>query len=185
MTITLAFGSGNGHILSHLGNRIDHFIGSNSLVVYCTTPRKLVVYAPMGAQPLRSCVPFNGRAVSYHSQQWHDVTITALRISVDLRDLLAHRNCFVNEIRVTLWSCALAIFSQEGGKIKCYSNMNPRYEILINRLQFRWYSRCCTTQMANGFDLCNGTIFRIRWKIDVLFNSASPPPPPPGLRLVE
>ena len=33
--------------------------------------------------------------------------------------------------------------------------------------------------MANGFDLCNGTIFRIRWKIDVLFNSASPPPPHP------
>ena len=89
---------------------------------YCTTPRKLVVYAPMGAQPLRSCVPFNGRAVSYHSQQWHDVTITALRISVDLRDLLAHRNCFVNEIRVTLWSCALAIFSQEGEKIKFYSS---------------------------------------------------------------
>ena len=90
--------------------------------MYCTTPRKLVVYAPMGAQPLRSCVPFNDRAVSYHSQQWHDVTITALRISVDLRDLLAHRNCFVNEIRVTLWSCALAIFSQEGVKIKFYSS---------------------------------------------------------------
>ena len=28
--------------------------------------------------------------------------------------------------------------------------------------------------MANGFDLCNGTIFRIRWKIDVLFNEAKP-----------
>ena len=50
------------------------------------------------------------------------VTITALRISVDLRDLLAHKNCFVNEIRVTLWSCALAIFSQEGEKIKLYSS---------------------------------------------------------------
>ena len=34
MTITLAFGSGNG-------NRIDHFIGSNSLVVY-----QLVFYKP-------------------------------------------------------------------------------------------------------------------------------------------
>ena len=82
--------------------------------MYCTTPRKLVVYAPMEAQPLRSCVPLHGRAVSYHSQQWHDVTITALRLSVDLRELLAHRNYFVNEIRVTLWSRALAIFSQEG-----------------------------------------------------------------------
>ena len=29
------FGSGNGNFfLSHLGNRIYHFIGSNSLVVY-------------------------------------------------------------------------------------------------------------------------------------------------------
>ena len=31
---------------------------------------------------------------------------------------------------------------------------------------------CCTTQMANGTDSCNGTICRIRWKIDVLFNEA-------------
>ena len=37
MTITLAFGSGNGNFLSHLGNRIYHFIGSNSLVVYHQT----------------------------------------------------------------------------------------------------------------------------------------------------
>ena len=127
----------------------------------------------MGAQPLRSCVPLHGsRAVSYHSQQWHDVTITALHISVDLRDLLAHRNCFVNEIRVTLWSRARWLYLAKRGKI--WNFTHPRYEILINHLQFRWYSRCCTTQMANGFDLCNGTIFRIRWKIDVLFNSASP-----------
>ena len=77
----------------------------------------------MGAQPLRSCVPLHGRAVSYHSQQWHDVTITALRLSVNLRELLAHRNCFVNEIRVTLWSRALAIFSQE----------EENYEILLIR----------------------------------------------------
>ena len=71
----------------------------------------------MGAQPLRSCVPLHGsRAVSYHSQQWHDVTITALRISVDLRDLLAHRNCFVNEIRVTLWSRARWLYLAKRGE---------------------------------------------------------------------
>ena len=105
----------------------------------------------MGAQPLRSCVPLHGsRAVSYHSQQWHDVTITALRLSVDLRDLLAHKNCFVNEnTRYALVARALAIFSQEGEIMKIFTH--PRYEILINRLQFRWYSRCCTTEMANGF----------------------------------
>ena len=34
MTITLAFGSGNGYFLSHRGNRIYHFMGSHSLVVY-------------------------------------------------------------------------------------------------------------------------------------------------------
>ena len=35
LTITLAFaGSGNGLFLSHLGNRIYHFIGSHSLVEY-------------------------------------------------------------------------------------------------------------------------------------------------------
>ena len=64
-------------------------------IICCTTPRKLVVHAPMGAQPLRSCVPLHGsRALSCHSQQWHDVTITALRLSVDLRDLLAHKKLF-------------------------------------------------------------------------------------------
>ena len=45
MTITLAFGSGNGHFLSHLGNRIDHFIGSNSLVVYYSPLLLIVDYA--------------------------------------------------------------------------------------------------------------------------------------------
>ena len=43
MTITLAFGSGNGHILSHLGNRIDHFIGSNSLVVYYLSATHIII----------------------------------------------------------------------------------------------------------------------------------------------
>ena len=36
MTITLEFGSGNGHLYLHLGNRIYHFIRSHSLVVYYT-----------------------------------------------------------------------------------------------------------------------------------------------------
>ena len=94
----------------------------------------------MRAQPLRSCVPLHGsRAVSYHSQQWHDVTITALRISVDLRDLLAHRNCFVNEIRVTLWSCARWLYlAKTGEKIKFYSSEVTRFlSIAFNFVDIR------------------------------------------------
>ena len=138
----------------------------------CTTPRKLVVYAPMGAQPLRSCVSLHGsRAVSYHSQQWHDVTITACVLVwicvIFSRKLFCEWNTRYALVARARW----LYLAKRGEKWNC---THPRYEILINRLQFRWYSRCCTTQMANGFDLCNGTIFRIRWKIDVLFNSASP-----------
>ena len=56
MTITLAFGSGNGHILSHLGNRIDHFIGSNSLVVYhmFDTVNTCISKFPPLSSPLRT-----------------------------------------------------------------------------------------------------------------------------------
>ena len=52
----------------------------------------------------------SSRAVSYHSLQcvWCHNNC-ALRTSVDLRDLIAHWNCFVNEIRITRWSCACYI----------------------------------------------------------------------------
>ena len=67
---------------------------------------------------------------------------------------------------------ALAIFSQEGKKEQNLTR--PRYDILINPIKFNQHLRHCTTQMANGIDLCNGTRFRSQWKISILFYSASP-----------
>ena len=139
------------------------------------------MYAPIGAQPLRSCVPFNGRAVSYHSQQWHDVTITALRISVDLRDLLAHRNCFVNEIRVTLWSCALAIFSQEGENkillIRGTRFLSIAFNFVDIRgvVQHKWLM-VLICAMVQYFAFGERLMF---------YSTRLRPPPPPRLRLVE
>ena len=65
-----------------------------------------------------------------------------------------------------------------------FCQLNTRYALVARALvRTRFLSRppchidvdirgVYTTQMANGFDLCNGTIFRIRWKIDVpIFNS--------------
>ena len=60
----------------------------------CTTPSKLVVYKPMGAQRAefhtitQSCsfVPFCRRAWCHNN--------FALPISVEMRDLIAHLNCF-------------------------------------------------------------------------------------------
>ena len=143
-------------------------------ILGCTTPTcsKVVVYAPMGAERAESCpiaqscifvLPFCRSVWCYNN--------FVVRISVDLCELIAHWNCFVNEM------ChesvrALAIFSKE--EEKEWNLTHIQGTRFFNLIQFSWQSRCCTTQMANGFDSCNGTRFCIRWKIDILFNSASP-----------
>ena len=63
----------------------------------------------------------------------------------------------------------LAIFSKPGGRSKRKSS-DSLNNILINPIKFQDW-RCCTTQIANGTDWCEGTRFHIRWTIDNLFAS--------------
>ena len=106
----------------------------------------------------------------------YDVTITALRISVDLRDLLAHWNCFVNEIRVTLWSRAGYILrrpirdifrkslscaygkseKQQFGPFLLFFVLPHSNSRLYN--QIRKHSRCRTKQMFH-LEPCNDRDF--------------------------
>ena len=83
---------------------------------------------------------------------------------MDLRDLLAHRNCFVNEIRVTLWSHARWLYlATEGGKIKFYSirgSLRDSYQLpsilLIFEVSYKTNVSLRAVQWQG---------FRIRWKI--------------------
>ena len=101
----------------------------------------------MGAQRWEAA--YHCTVVSYHSQlsSAYDVTIT-------LRCVLVWICAVLSRTEIVLWmkyalsfDRALAIFSQE--EEKEWNFTYPRYETLINLIQFRWNSRCCTTQMAS------------------------------------
>ena len=142
-----------------------------TLLMFCyihvlyNTLKTCCVRAPMGAQHAES--PYCCNSTILSSAYEYDVTITLRCVLVWICAVLSHTDIVLWIKYALRFDRALAIFSQE--EEKEWNFTHPRYEILINLIKFCWYSRCCTTQMANGFDLCNGTIFRMRWKIDVLF----------------
>ena len=114
----------------------------------------------------------SSRAVMYHFPALHDVTMTLRCALVWICAILSCTNIVLWMKYVLRVGRALAIFSQE--EEREWNLTRPTgmrfLSILFNLVK---HSRCCTTQMANGIDSCNGTRFRIRWKI-ILFNSASP-----------
>ena len=59
-----------------------------------------------------------------------------------------------------------------GGGAKVYVPACTLRARFFNLIQFSLHLRCCTTQIANGINSCNGIRFCIRWKIVILFNSA-------------
>ena len=70
---------------------------------YCTTPSKLVVYKPMGAERAADrTIAQSGSFVPFSAM--HDVTITLRCVLVWICAILSRKNCFVNEIRVMHWS---------------------------------------------------------------------------------
>ena len=83
---------------------------------------------------------------------------------MDLRDLLAHRNCFVNEIHVTLWSHARWLATEGGGgEITFYSirgSLRDSYQLpsilLIFEVSYKTNVSLRAVQWQG---------FRIRWKI--------------------
>ena len=111
---------------NHSGPRNAHFQDANA---YCTTPNKILAIWLVKSARRRVKKCWMSHAPGMRHPPWlsHasdvitiNVTITALRIIVDLRDLLAHRNGFVNEIRVTLWSHARWLYlATEGENTIC------------------------------------------------------------------
>ena len=115
------------------------------------------MYKPMGAERVVD------RTIA---QQWCHNKVCAAYY-VDLRDLFRALKLLCEWNMCYALMRAGYIFSQE--EEKEWNLSHPRNEN-INLIKFSWHSRCCTTQMANGNALCNGTRFRIWWKINILFN---------------
>ena len=62
----------------------------------------------------------------------------------------------------------LNVFSQEEKKNEVSLVVGTGFlSILFNLVSIQGVN--CTTQMSNGIDLCNGTRFRILWKIKIIF----------------
>ena len=146
--VQLSFASLNSASRSFISCEIPgHRTALRETFVYCTTPSKLVVYTPMGAQRAESryCCTV-ASAVSYHSQQCVWCHNNFVLHSADLCAILSRTE-------IVLWMkyamVARWLYLATRGK-KGWNLTYSRYEILINRIQFSKHSRCCTTQMANG-----------------------------------
>ena len=155
---------------------------------YCTTPNKILAIWLVKSARRRVKKFWMSHAPGMRHPPWlsHasdvitiNVTITALRIIVDLRDLLAHRNCFVNEIRVTLWSHARWLYLATEGENKICPARTAKvksswtvFAFLCSRPhsnsrlynQIRKHSRCRTKQIFH-LRAVQWQGLRIQWKI--------------------